>query len=80
MMVDMYTELLIKNIKVYAYKSTFKRLFPLIIPNFLGDEILNVNGLSVQGLSHAEAIAIFKNIKVGLVRVTVARRDQQPKR
>jgi len=45
-----------------------------------GDEILNVNGLSVQGLSHGEAISIFKNIKVGTVRITVARRDNQPKR
>ena len=45
-----------------------------------GDEILNVNGLSVQGLSHGGAISIFKNIKVGTVRITVARRDNQPKR
>ena len=37
---------------------------------------MNVNGLSVQGLSHGEAIAIFKNIKVGIVRVTVSRRDR----
>ena len=65
---------------IIVWKLTFILFETLIIQIFLGDEILNVNGLSVQGLSHAEAIAIFKNIKVGLVRVTVARRDQQPKR
>ena len=46
----------------------------------LGDEILSVNGISVQGLSHGEAIAIFKNIKVGTIRITVARRDAIAKR
>merc|ERR1711976_1123044 len=40
-----------------------------------GDEILSINGLSVQGLSHREAISIFKNIKSGLVTLHIARRD-----
>jgi len=40
-----------------------------------GDEILSINGLSVQGLSHREAISIFKTIKSGLVTLHIARRD-----
>ena len=42
---------------------------------FLGDEILSVNGHSTQGLSHSEAIAIFKGIRTGKVNIHVARRD-----
>ena len=45
-----------------------------IIP-ILGDEILSINGLSVQGLSHREAISIFKNVKTGLLTIHIARRD-----
>ena len=40
-----------------------------------GDEILSVNGHSTSGLSHSEAIAIFKGIRTGRVIVHVARRD-----
>jgi len=40
-----------------------------------GDEILSVNGMSVQGMSHSEAISIFKTIKAGLVTLHLARRD-----
>eukprot|EP00095_Tigriopus_kingsejongensis_P010860 maker-scaffold592_size129239-snap-gene-0.24 protein:Tk10860 transcript:maker-scaffold592_size129239-snap-gene-0.24-mRNA-1 annotation:"PREDICTED: uncharacterized protein LOC101740740" len=40
-----------------------------------GDEILSVNGHSTQGLSHSEAIAIFKGIRSGKVTVHIARRD-----
>ena len=40
-----------------------------------GDEILSINGLSVQGLSHREAISIFKTIKAGIVTIHIARRD-----
>ena len=42
---------------------------------FAGDEILSVNGHSTQGLSHSEAIAIFKGIRSGKVTIHVARRD-----
>jgi C-terminal processing protease CtpA/Prc len=42
---------------------------------FAGDEILSVNGHSTHGLSHSEAIAIFKNIRTGKVIVQIARRD-----
>ncbi len=41
---------------------------------FSGDEILSVNGHSTNGLSHSEAIAIFKSIKSGKVTIHVARR------
>ncbi|CAG7729581.1 unnamed protein product [Allacma fusca] len=39
-----------------------------------GDEILTVNGTPLQGLSHAEAIGMFKKIKTGQVVLEVARR------
>jgi C-terminal processing protease CtpA/Prc len=39
-----------------------------------GDEILSVNDESLVGLSHAEAIAVFKRIKSGDVVLTVVRR------
>jgi hypothetical protein len=42
---------------------------------YSGDEILSVNGLSLQGMSHSEAISIFKTIRTGLVSITLARRD-----
>lgn len=47
----------------------------LIRAFFAGDEILSVNGHSTQGLSHSEAIAIFKGIRSGKVTIQVARRD-----
>lgn len=45
-----------------------------------GDEILSVNGMSVQGMSHGEAISIFKNIKTGPVILMVTRRDTAQRR
>ena len=36
--------------------------------------------MAVQGMSHSEAISIFKNIKIGLVTLYVARRDSLNKR
>ena len=36
---------------------------------------MSINGLSVQGLSHREAISIFKTIKSGLITINIARRD-----
>uniref|UniRef100_A0A1B0CD22 Putative receptor targeting protein lin-7 n=1 Tax=Lutzomyia longipalpis TaxID=7200 RepID=A0A1B0CD22_LUTLO len=43
-----------------------------------GDEILSVNGKTLQGLSHQEAIDVFKSIKTGDVVMLLGRR--QPKR
>ncbi|KAK6642917.1 hypothetical protein RUM43_004419 [Polyplax serrata] len=41
---------------------------------FSGDEILTVNEDSLQGMSHEEAISVFKKIKSGPVLITVGRR------
>jgi len=41
---------------------------------FAGDEILAVNGETLQGMSHAEAIAAFKRIRSGPVALRLARR------
>merc|ERR1711899_447662 len=42
-----------------------------------GDEIFAVNGALLQGLSHSEAIAIFKQIRSGPVVLQTGRRTQQ---
>ena len=39
-----------------------------------GDEILSVNGRGVQGLSHQQAIQLFRNIKSGQISILLARR------
>ena len=38
-----------------------------------GDQILTVNGQTLQGLRHSEAILVFKRIKVGLLKLQVRR-------
>lgn len=40
-----------------------------------GDEIISVNGTSVSGLTHAQAISLFKSIKSGPVVVQIRRRN-----
>lgn len=45
-----------------------------------GDEILTINGIPFNGLTHNEAIALFKNIKCGEVTIEVARRDSLQRR
>ncbi|XP_066965010.1 LOW QUALITY PROTEIN: uncharacterized protein [Macrobrachium rosenbergii] len=45
-----------------------------------GDEILAVNGESLSGLSHAEAIAVFKSIRAGKVIMQVGRRTTSANR
>ncbi|XP_065207657.1 uncharacterized protein LOC135836631 isoform X2 [Planococcus citri] len=42
-----------------------------------GDEILSVNGEELAGLSHAEAIQVFKRVRNGQIRLKVARRKNQ---
>jgi C-terminal processing protease CtpA/Prc len=44
-----------------------------------GDEILSVNGKPLQGLSHQEAINVFKAIKQGDVVILVGRRNLRKK-
>ncbi|KAK8381043.1 hypothetical protein O3P69_008152 [Scylla paramamosain] len=45
-----------------------------------GDEILAVNGRSLSGLSHAEAIAVFRSIRAGKVIMHVGRRTASSSR
>lgn len=45
-----------------------------------GDEILAVNGTPLQGMTHAEAINMFKNIKSGEIMLHVGRRDPLQRR
>ena len=47
---------------------------------YSGDEILSVNGRGVQGLSHQQAIQLFRNIKSGQIIILLARRVIQVKR
>ncbi|XP_019890212.1 AF4/FMR2 family member lilli isoform X2 [Musca domestica] len=42
-----------------------------------GDEIIEINGTSVQGMSHAETIALFKNVREGAIVLKVLRRKLQ---
>ncbi|XP_053683434.1 uncharacterized protein LOC128733694 [Sabethes cyaneus] len=44
-----------------------------------GDEILSVNGKAFQGLSHQEAIDVFKSIKTGDVVILIGRRNNRRK-
>ncbi len=41
----------------------------------LGDEILAVNGRSLQGASHEEAINVFRAVRSGAVLVHLLRRE-----
>lgn len=45
-----------------------------------GDEIIAVNGTVLQGLTHSDAISVFKDIKSGPVMMHVGRRDVLPSR
>ena len=49
------------------------KYFPSVY--FSGDEIFTVNGQSVAGLTHAQAINMFKETKVGSIQVTLGRRE-----
>ena len=64
---------------MYTYVSTPWQIVTKI-PSFSGDEVLAVNGLALQGMSHSEAISVFKNIRVGKVVLHVARRDAVTRR
>jgi hypothetical protein len=58
-------------------QRTWKAVFLLSLQ---GDEILSVNGDSLQGSSHAEAIGVFRRIKTGLVVLHVIRRFSSAKK
>ena len=57
----------VRSVRSFTPKSTH--------PSLLGDEILSIHGRPVAGLTHAEAIAMFKETKVGEVLVTLGRRE-----
>lgn len=46
----------------------------------VGDEILAINGSSLDGLTHAKALQMFKSAKAGNLILHVARRDPTHKR
>jgi len=46
----------------------------------VGDEILAINGSSLDGLTHAKALQMFKTAKAGNLTLHVARRDPAHKR
>jgi len=46
-------------------------------PILAGDELLSVNGVVMQGLTHKQASMVFKSIKQGQVLCYVARRITQ---
>ena len=41
---------------------------------FSGDEIFSINSVPVQGMTHGEAIGLFKEVKKGPIVVTIGRR------
>jgi hypothetical protein len=45
-----------------------------------GDEILAVNGRALHGLSHQEAILVFKEIRTGQVVLHIGRRVSRRRR
>ena len=52
----------------------------LILLYLLGDEIFTINGTSVSGLTHQEAISMFKEVKQGQIVVTIGRRTPAKKK
>ena len=40
----------------------------------IGDQILSVNGISTDRLTHAQAITLFKQVRVGTVDIEIQRR------
>ena len=64
------------------WKISPRNVGSISITSFLvtGDEILSVNGRGVQGLSHQQAIQLFRNIKSGQIVILLARRVLQVKK
>lgn len=40
----------------------------------LGDEVITVNGVAANGLTHAQAVRLFRDVRRGAVRLQVRRR------
>ena len=66
----------ITEIQIHMHLIQDNLLFHLIDRVFvlLGDEIIEINGNSVQGMSHAETIALFKNVREGAIVLKLLRR------
>jgi len=62
---------------VLAFSRRSLMLHHIFLP---GDEILAVNGKALHGLSHQEAIAVFKEIRAGQVVLHVGRRVPKRRR
>jgi C-terminal processing protease CtpA/Prc len=62
---------------VLAFLKKSLMLHYIFLP---GDEILAVNGKALHGLSHQEAIAVFKEIRAGQVVLHVGRRVPKRRR
>ena len=70
------TGLLALFMKVLYYFDFFSNKAKYKLRPISGDEILAINGKSLQGLSHDEAINEFRAIKQGPVILRVAKREQ----
>ena len=63
-----------QNVNVARFARSQCWILSFLI-SFSGDEILALNGKSLQGMSHDEAINEFRAIKQGPVILKVAKRD-----
>lgn len=55
-------------------KPHFYLFFDFNLKPVAGDEIVEINGHSVQGMSHAETIGLFKNVREGTIALKILRR------
>ena len=67
-------DFLCENLEGRCYNAMFS-ICNHATSHVAGDEILAINGKSLQGMSHDEAINEFRAIKHGPVILRVARRD-----
>lgn len=67
--------------RVSVMRIYFINLFvywPFFFSKLSGDEILSVNGQTLQGMRHNDAIVLFKSIKTGEVHMLLGRRLPKP--
>ena len=67
------------EISISQYHSTQSNICFIIECIFFtsGDEVFSINGTPVQGMTHAEAIGLFKEVKQGSLIVVLGRRKNQ---
>ena len=58
----------------YLVSKTEVTILKFIYFYFPGDEIFSINSVPVQGMTHQEAIGLFKEVKKGPIVVTIGRR------